>query len=92
MSKFVTLNELYHTLEELQIQNINLINSINVITVKLENCINSITVKLKTEKLNRYQIVRLKAYRTKCNEILKIIYNIDVSLNHDYDEINEESD
>ena len=76
----------------LQTQNINLINSINAITVKLENCINSITVKLKAEKLNIYQIVRLKAYRTKCNEILEMIDNIDVSLNRDYDEINEESD
>ena len=35
MSKFVTLNELYHTLEELQTQNINLINSINVILSEL---------------------------------------------------------
>ena len=92
MNKFVTLNELYHTLEELQTQNINLINSINAITVKLENCIKSITVKLKTEKLNRYQIVRLQAYRTKCIEILEMIDNTDVSLNRDYDEINEESD
>lgn len=82
MNKFVTLNELYTTLEELEIENINLRNRIIELQndklklkVKLVNSITGITVKLKIEKLNRYQIVRLKAFRTKCTEILKIIDN-----------------
>ena len=64
-------------IKELQSRYLKLNSKNFEIKLNLVNSINNIIIKLKTEKLNRYQIIRLKAIKTKCNEILEMIDNDD---------------
>ena len=58
--------------------NIELLTKIDSVVRKLENSIESIDKKIKVKddmvvNMNDYQIVRLKAIRMKCKEILKML-------------------
>ena len=58
--------------------NIELLTKIDNVVRKLENSIESIDKKIKVKdgmvvNMNDYQIVRLKAIRMKCKEILKML-------------------
>ena len=58
--------------------NIELLTKIDKVVRKLENSIESIDKKIKVKdgmvvNMNDYQIVRLKAIRMKCKEILKML-------------------
>ena len=58
--------------------NIELLTKIDNVVSKLENSIESIDKKIKVEdgmvvNMNDYQIVRLKAIRMKCKEILDML-------------------
>ena len=64
-------------------------NTIKEVRYNLENSIKSINEKLKNNKepfevidgriqyINDYRVVRLKAFRTKCKELLEILYKVD---------------
>ena len=72
-------NELGNKLDKYMYEvNIELLTKIDKVVRKLENSIESIDKKIKVKdgmvvNMNDYQIVRLKAIRMKCKEILKML-------------------
>ena len=72
-------NELGDKLDKYMYEaNIELLTKIDNVVRKLENSIESIDKKIKVEdgmvvNMNDYQIVRLKAIRMKCKEILDML-------------------
>jgi uncharacterized protein YdcH (DUF465 family) len=72
-------NELGDKLDKYMYEaNIELLTKIDSMIRKLENSIESIDKKIKVKddmvvNMNDYQIVRLKAIRMKCKEILKML-------------------
>lgn len=72
-------NELGDKLDKYMYEvNIELLTKIDNVVRKLENSIESIDKKIKVKdgmvvNMNDYQIVRLKAIRMKCKEILKML-------------------
>lgn len=72
-------NELGDKLDKYMYEaNIELLTKIDSVVRKLENSIESIDKKIKVKddmvvNMNDYQIVRLKAIRMKCKEILKML-------------------
>lgn len=72
-------NELGDKLDKYMYEaNIELLTKIDKVVRKLENSIESIDKKIKVKdgmvvNMNDYQIVRLKAIRMKCKEILKML-------------------
>ena len=72
-------NELGNKLDKYMYEaNIELLTKIDKVVRKLENSIESIDKKIKVEdgrvvNMNDYQIVRLKAIRMKCKEILGML-------------------
>ena len=72
-------NELGDKLDKYMYEaNIELLTKIDSMVRKLENSIESIDKKIKVKddmvvNMNDYQIVRLKAIRMKCKEILKML-------------------